>query len=120
MVTHKTLEHYLQKCNEGQEKVYVALEKAKTDAAFYERQAAVIHGQIAAIEHLMDYDNTVPIVEVPIVDEETMENAHEKRLNMFDDTTPEEYFEGRQDAVYKKEAMDFVETIDTINNEEAE
>ena len=119
-VTHKTLEHYLQKCKEGQGRVAAALEQVRESVVLHEKQEAIIFGQITALEHLMDYDNTVPIVEVPIIDEEAMEVAHEKRLDMFDNTTPEEFFEGRKDSVYKREAMDFVETIDAINNEEAE
>jgi len=119
-VTNKVLENYMEKCVKGQEQISAALEKARADVEFYEKQAAVIYGQIKTIEYLMDNDEVVPVVEVPIVDEEAMDAAHEKRLSMFDDTTPEEFFKGRQNSVYKNEAMDFVETIDAINNEEAE
>jgi len=120
MTTHATLEAFLEKCKDAQQEVANLVVEAREAVEQYERQAAVIYGQIAAIEYLMDYDNNAPVAEVPIVDEETMEDAHKKRLDMFDGITPEEFLEDRKEVVYKKEAMDFVDTIDAINNEESE
>ena len=120
MPTHETIKAYLDKVLAGKAEVDVAVEQARENLSTLESQSLVITGQIVALENLMDHDNLTPVVEMPIVDEETMSAAHDKRLNMFDDTTPEEYFEGRQDAIYKREARDFVETIDSINNEEAQ
>jgi len=120
MPTHETVKAYLDKVLAGQAEVAAAVKQAQENLSLLESQSLVITGQVAALENLMDHDNLTPVVEVPIVDEDAMEKAHEKRLDMFDDTTPEEYFQGRQDSVYKREAMDFVKTIDSINNEEAE
>lgn len=120
MPTHETIKAYLDKVLKGKAEVDASVKLAKENLATLESQSLVMEGQIVTLENLMDHDNLTPVVEVPIVDEETMEAAHEKRLNMFDDTTPEGFFEERQASVYKREAMDFVETIDAINNEEAQ
>ena len=119
MPTHETIEAYLDKVLKAQAEVDAAVRQAKEALSTLESQSLVIVGQVAVLEDLMDLDNLTQVVEVPIVDEETIEKAHEKRLDMFDNTTPEEFFKGRQASVYKREAMDFVETIDSINNEEA-
>ena len=120
MTTHATLEAYLGRCVTAQEKIIELLEGAKDLVEHYERQVAVVYGQIRALEYLMDYDNNGPVVEVPVVDEKVMRKAHVKRLDMFDGVTPEEFLEDRKETVYKKEAVDFVDTIDAINSEESE
>ena len=117
MTTHKTLEVYLERCKEAQKEIDELLDSAKADVAIYERQQAVVHGQIMTLEQLMDYDNNLPIVEMPLVEEGEMEKAHDKRLDMFEGVTPGEFLEDRKEVVYKREAMDFVDTVDAINNE---
>lgn len=119
MTTHKTLEDYLERCTKAQREIEVLLESARDDVIHYERQSAVVHGQLMVIGYLMDYDSNPPVVEMPIVDKRAMKKAHIKRLDMFDGVTPEEFLEDRKEVVYKKEAMDFVDTIDVINNEES-
>ncbi len=111
---NKRLEEYLEKCKNGQEKIVEALRVAEDNVLRLKRQEAIIYGQVMALEQLMD---APPITEIPIVDEEMMEEAYDKRLSMFDGVTPEEFLEERKEAVYKREAMDFVETIDKVNNE---
>ena len=111
---NKRLEEYLEKCKNGQEEIVEALKAAEDAVLRLKRQEAVVYGQIMAIEQLMD---APPITEIPIVDEEMIEEAHDKRLNLFDGVTPEEFLEDRKEVVYKREAMDFVDTIDAINNE---
>ena len=110
----KRLEEYLEKCKNGQEEIVEALKVAEDAVLRLKRQEAVVNGQIMAIEQLMD---APPLTEMPLVDEEMIEEAHDKRLDMFDGVTPEEFLEERKEVVYKREAMDFVETIDKVNNE---
>ena len=111
---NKRLEEYLEKCKNGQEEIAKALEAAEGAVLRLERQEAVVYGQIMAIEQLID---APPITEMPIVDEKMIEEAHDKRLDMFDGVTPEEFLEDRKEVVYKRDAMDHVDTIDAINNE---
>jgi hypothetical protein len=117
MTTHETLEVYLERCKDAQKEIGELLDSARSDVTIYERQQAVVHGQIMTLEQLMDYDNNPPVVDMPLVEEDVMEKAHDKRLDMFDGVTPEEFLEDRKEVVYKREAMDFVDTIDAINNE---
>ena len=111
---NKRLEEYLEKCKNGQEEIVEALKAAEDAVLRLKRQEAVVYGQIMAIEQLID---APPITEIPIVDAEMIEEAYDKRLNLFDGVTPEEFLEDRKEVVYKREATDFVDTIDAINNE---
>ena len=111
---NKRLEEYLEKCKNGQEEIVEALKVAEDAVLRLKRQEAVVYGQIMALEQLKD---APPLTEIPIVDKEMIEEAYDKRLNLFDDVTPEEFLEERKEVVYKREAMDFVEAIDKANNE---
>ena len=110
----KRLEEYLEKCKKAQGETEAALVAARTAVENLERQSAIVYGQVMALEQLMDAS---PLTEIPIVDEEMIAKAHDKRLDMFDGVTLEEFLEERKEVVYKREAMDFVDTIDAINNE---
>lgn len=111
---NKRLEEYLEKCKNGREEIVEMLKAAEDSVLRLKRHEAVVYGQIMAIEQLMD---APPITEIPIVDKEMIEEAYDKRLKLFDGVTPEEFLEERKEVVYKREAMDFVETIDKVNNE---
>ena len=110
----KRLEEYLEKCKNGQEEIVDALKVAEDAVLHLKRQEAVVYGQIMALEQLKD---APPITEIPIVDEKMIEEAYDKRLDMFDGVTQEEFLKERKEVVYKREAMDFVDAIDAINNE---
>lgn len=115
MVTYKTLEVAKENVEAALEKVEEAKRKALEDWRHFDKQEAVIAGQLIVLNQLMDIENNPPTIEIPMA-EEKIEEMFERRLEGPPGVTEEELHRSRQD-VYLQEALDVVEQLDALNKE---
>jgi hypothetical protein len=123
MVTYKTLEVYLAKCDVVLENLDVAMKELEISIA--EQQEELSHHRDRAIAakaqreltmELMDIGNNPPVVELPFA-EDKIEELFDARLEGPDGLTEEEVKEDRQEMTYLREALQAVEDIDATNTE---
>jgi phage shock protein A len=123
MVTYKTLEVYLAKCETVLENLDVAMKELEISIAEQQEElsnhrdrAIAAKAQRELTMELMDIDNNPPIVELPFA-EDKIEEMFDARLEGPDGLTEEEVKEDRQEMTYLREALQAVEDIDATNTE---
>jgi len=119
MITYKTLEVYQAKCEDALKQIAEAIATKEEEIELLEMRRIAAQAQLELTESLMDTEANPPISEVPLAGDR-IEEFHEKRLDMFEDVSPEDFYQYRQENVYKKEALEGVKAIDAINEEERE
>lgn len=119
MITYKTLEVYQAKCEDALKQIAEAIAAHEAEIELLKMRRIAAQAQLELTESLMDTEANPPISEVPLAGDK-IEELHEKRLDMFDDISPEDFYEYRQENVYKKEALEGINAIDAINEEERE
>jgi len=117
MITHKTLEVYQAKCNDALKQIAEAIATKEEEIELLKKRRIAVQAQLEITEELMDTEANPPIVELPFAGDK-IEELHEKRLDMFDDISPDDFYKYRQENVYKKEALEGIEAIDAINEGE--
>lgn len=115
MITYETLKTYKDKCKGALQEVVDAIAEAEKSLEMLGRQGIAITAQIETLETLMDREGSPPIVELPFVGPEDIEEMFDKRLDTHDGSSKEEAYQERQD-VYRIEAMESVEALDELNN----
>lgn len=115
MVTYETLKTYLEKVQAEMADTEENLAKAKALVARMEKKSYTLGGQIVTLQGLMNIEESPPVVEMPLVDEETMQENFDKRLDFFPGKDPEEFFEHRQEVSYKREADETLKKVHELN-----
>jgi len=120
MITLKTLELFLEKCNSAEAEVVKAraekfdqIKRLEGERAALLDQLKVIAGQMSAINDLINIGEH-HAVELPFAGDE-IEEMHEKRLEGYKGQSAEEVRRFREDAAYRRESMDIVEQLDEAN-----
>ena len=116
MVTHKTLEDFLRKCQTGLGQVESQIVSTREQLRTLELSEALINGQIQTLEQLMNADNTQS-VELPMGGDK-IEELFDERLGNPEFPDETEMRKIRQEGVYKEEATGMVNQLDEINKRE--
>jgi len=115
MTFYDTLEAYKNKCEAALAQVKAGLVEARESLELFEKQQTIIEAQLLTLDDLM---RSPPIVEMPIVESDDVEEMFDKRLETHDGSPDAEVYKERQDTVYRAEAMDAVEKLDELNRGE--
>jgi len=116
MVTYRTLEDFLKKCQDGLVQVESLIVSARGQLRELELSEALINGQIQTLEQLMDTDNKQS-VELPMGGDK-IEELFDERLGNPEFPDEKEMRKIRQEGVYKEEALGVVDQLDEINKRE--
>jgi len=120
MTTYETLKTYKDKCEVALGQVVDGLVEAHESIKLLEKQQIAIQAQIETLDDLMNVEENPPIVEVPLVAPEDIEEMFDKRMETHDGSSPEGVYAARQDNVYRGEAMAAVEVLDAANRAKSE
>jgi len=115
MITYETLEAYKNKCDAALDQVIESIAQTQESLEMLGKQQIAITAQIETLTDLMDIKKTPPVVELPLVAPEDIEEHFDNRLETHNATSDAEVYAARQDNVYLKEAMEAVETLDAAN-----
>lgn len=125
MITLKTLEVFLKKCEDAHTQVLEAraekfeqIKQLENDRKELHGQRLVIEGQLSAIQDLMNIGDGHH-VELPFAGDDKIEEMHEMRLRGHQGMSSEEVKRFREDKAYKRESMDMVERINELKQKEA-
>lgn len=117
-MTYTQLEIYQDKCIDALEQIAEAIATKEEEIELLKMRRIAAQAQLEIVEELMDTKTNPPIQELPFAGEE-IEELHDKRLDMFEDVEPEDFYKYRQEGVYKREAMKYIDGIDAINEQES-
>lgn len=115
MIPYKTLELYQKKCEDALGAIDNAINTKEEEIAHLKKQRIAAQAQLEIVSELMAEEH--PISELPFAGDK-IEELHEKRLEMFADVEPEDFYKYRQEAVYKTEAAEYIDAIDADNKKE--
>lgn len=115
MTFYDTLEAYKNKCEAALAQVKASLGETRESLELLEKQQVIIEAQLMTLDNLMEEP---PVVEMPLVEPEDVEEMFDKRLETHDGSSDAEVYKARQDTVYRAEAMEAVEKLDELNRGE--
>ncbi len=116
MTTHATLKSFRKKVNVLLEKVKVEIRSAEDHLRYLQDSRVAFLAQIQTLEDLMNTTDNPPTIEIPMAEEDNIEELFEKRLGNPDQPEPDEMRRLRQEGVYKREALGMVDQLDELNN----
>ena len=115
MTFHDTLQAYKDKCESSLNQILESIDETKEALVMLEKQGIAVTAQLETLNDLM---NTPPVVELPLIEPDDIEEMFDKRMETHDGGTEEEVLRVRQDTVYREEAMESVDKLDEINRTE--
>ncbi len=116
MTTHATLKSFLKKVNVLLGEVKVQIRSAEDHLRYLQDSRVAFLAQIQTLEDLMNPADNPPTIELPIAEEDNIEELFEKRLGNPDQPEPDEMRRLRQEGVYTREALGMVNQLDELNN----